>query len=41
MAALGGIQPRVARNQPDGTLDLDEVVAAIRVPTTSTTRARG
>ena len=32
MAALGGIHPRVLRNQPDGTLDLDEVVAAIRDP---------
>src|SRR5512142_3480756 len=30
MAALGGIQPRVVRNQPDGTLDLAEVEAAIR-----------
>jgi len=30
MAALGGIQPRVVRNQPDGTLDLAEVAAAIR-----------
>jgi threonine aldolase len=32
MAALGGIHPRVLRNQPDGTLDLDEIVAAIRDP---------
>jgi threonine aldolase len=32
MAALGGIHPRVLRNQPDGTLDLSEVVAAIRDP---------
>ena len=32
MAALGGIQPRALRNQPDGTLDLDEIVAAIRDP---------
>jgi threonine aldolase len=32
MAALGGIQPRALRNRPDGTLDLDEVVAAIRDP---------
>jgi len=30
MAALGGIHPRVVRNQPDGTLDLIEVAAAIR-----------
>ena len=30
MAALGGIHPRALRNQPDGTLDLDEVEAAIR-----------
>ena len=32
MAALGGIHPRALRNQPDGTLDLDEVAAAIRDP---------
>ncbi len=32
MAALGGIHPRVLRNQPDGTLDLEEIVAAIRDP---------
>jgi len=32
MAALGGIHPRVLRNQPDGTLDLDEIVAALRNP---------
>ena len=32
MAALGGIHPRVLRNQPDGTLDLNEVVAALRDP---------
>jgi threonine aldolase len=32
MAALGGIHPRVLRNQPDGTLNLDEIVAAIRDP---------
>ena len=25
MAALGGIHPRVLRNQPDGTLDLDDI----------------
>jgi threonine aldolase len=31
-AALGGIHPRVLKNQPDGTLDLDEIVAAIRDP---------
>lgn len=30
MAALGGIHPRVARNLPDGTLDLDEVRSLIR-----------
>ncbi|MCL5429208.1 MAG: low-specificity L-threonine aldolase [Chloroflexi bacterium] len=30
MAALGGIQPRTLRNQPDGTLILDEIEAAIR-----------
>jgi len=32
MAALGGIHPRVLKNQPDGTLDLDEIVGAIRDP---------
>ena len=32
MAALGGIHPRALRNQPDGTLDLDEIAAAIRDP---------
>lgn len=30
MAALGGIHPRVARNLPDGTLDLEEVRSLIR-----------
>jgi len=30
MSALGGIHPRVLRNRADGTLDLDEVVDAIR-----------
>lgn len=30
MAALGGIHPRVVANQPDGTLDLPQVAAAIR-----------
>ena len=30
MAALGGIQPRPLRNQPDGTLLLEEIEAAIR-----------
>ncbi len=29
-AALGGIHPRTVRNQPDGTLDLDEVADHIR-----------
>lgn len=29
-AALGGVHPHTVRNQPDGTLDLDEVAAAIR-----------
>ena len=32
MAVLGGIHPRVLRNQADGTLDLDEVVDALRDP---------
>jgi threonine aldolase len=32
MAALGGIHPRALHNQPDGTLDLDEVAAAVRDP---------
>lgn len=31
LAALGGIHPRVARTQLDGTLDLDEVRSLIRV----------
>jgi threonine aldolase len=30
MAALGGIQPQALRNQPDGTLLLDEIEAAVR-----------
>ncbi|MBI4786158.1 MAG: low-specificity L-threonine aldolase [Chloroflexi bacterium] len=30
MAALGGIQPRALPNQPDGTLALDDIKAAIR-----------
>lgn len=30
MAALGGIQPRPLRNQPDGTLLLEDIEAAIR-----------
>jgi threonine aldolase len=30
MAALGGIQPRTLPNQPDGTLELDQIEAAIR-----------
>jgi threonine aldolase len=30
MAALGGIQPRTLANQPDGTLALDDIRAAIR-----------
>jgi threonine aldolase len=30
MAVLGSIQPQVVRNQPDGTLDLAEVEAAIK-----------
>lgn len=30
MAALGGIMPRTLPNQPDGTLRLDEIEAAIR-----------
>ncbi|WP_455385931.1 low-specificity L-threonine aldolase [Acidihalobacter prosperus] len=29
-AALGGVHPRTLANRPDGTLDLDEVEAAIR-----------
>jgi threonine aldolase len=32
MAALGGIHPRALHNQPDGTLDLDEIAAAVRDP---------
>lgn len=30
MAALGGIHPRTVRNQPDGTLALDDITSAIR-----------
>jgi threonine aldolase len=30
MAALGGIQPRALRNQPDGTMLLDEIEEAVR-----------
>jgi threonine aldolase len=30
MAALGGLVPRTLPNQPDGTLDLDAIAAAIR-----------
>jgi threonine aldolase len=30
MAALGGVHPRTVPNQPDGTLALDEIQAAIR-----------
>jgi threonine aldolase len=30
MAALGGIQPHTIPNQPDGTLDLGDVAAAVR-----------
>jgi threonine aldolase len=30
-AALGGVHPHTVRNQPDGTLDLNDVAAAIRV----------
>jgi len=29
-AALGGIHPRTIRNRPDGTLPLDEILAAVR-----------
>jgi threonine aldolase len=29
-AALGGVQPRTLRNQPDGTLDLGDIAASIR-----------
>ncbi len=31
-AAVGGIHPRTVRNQPDGTMDLNELEAAIRDP---------
>jgi len=30
MSALGGMQPRPIRNQPDGTLALDDILASIR-----------
>ena len=29
-AALGGVHPHTVRNQPDGTLDLDDIAGAIR-----------
>ena len=32
MAALGGVQACPLRNQPDGTLNLDEVASSIRAP---------
>jgi threonine aldolase len=31
-AVVGGIHPRTVRNQPDGTLDLAEIEAALRAP---------
>jgi threonine aldolase len=30
MAALGGVHPRTVRNEPDGTMNLDAVEAAVR-----------
>jgi len=39
MAALGGIHPHTLPNQPDGTLDLQQIEAAIR-PDNVHTRAR-
>jgi len=39
-AALGGIHPRPLRNQPDGTLALDEIEAAIRTDNVHFPRTR-
>lgn len=40
MAALGGIHPRALPNQPDGTLALDELQAAIRLDNPHFPRSR-
>jgi len=39
-SALGGIHPRPLPNQPDGTIDLDTIEAAIRVPNQHFPRTR-
>jgi len=39
-SALGGVHPRPLRNQPDGTLALDEIEAAIRTPNVHFPRTR-
>lgn len=40
MAALGGIHPRALPNQPDGTLDLEQVQSAIRADNVHYPRSR-
>ena len=40
MAALGGIHPRTLRNRPDGTIDLNEIEAAIRADNVHFPRTR-
>ncbi len=40
MAQLGGIHPRVILNQPDGTLALDDIAAAVRPPNDHFPRSR-
>ncbi|XP_051197938.1 probable low-specificity L-threonine aldolase 2 [Lolium perenne] len=32
MSTIGGVHPRTVRNNPDGTMDIDRIVAAIRHP---------
>ncbi|KAF8704116.1 hypothetical protein HU200_031607 [Digitaria exilis] len=32
ISTIGGVHPRAVRNNPDGTMDVDEIVAAIRHP---------
>nr|CAB3487648.1 unnamed protein product [Digitaria exilis] len=32
ISTIGGVHPRTVRNNPDGTMDVDEIVAAIRHP---------
>lgn len=32
ISTIGGVHPRTVRNNPDGTMDLDQIEAAIRQP---------